>query len=156
MSRFELQSFKKNFQKIFVPRTFFECVFSSVFSRKIWKLFWCSLELNCSWQKITLGVKKRKKNSLWEVVSLFALKLWPLFSQFILRPLDCPSGISLWINHLVSGRQLEGEPGHDQRIKCSYPLGSSAKCTLSLSLPVIACSSVNTCHGGGKKREELW
>ena len=31
-------------------------------------------------------------------------------------------------------------------------LGAPAMCTLSLTLPVVLCSNVNTCHGGGKKR----
>ena len=34
--------------------------------------------------------------------------------------------------------------------KCFYPL-----CTLSLTMPVVTCSSVYTCHGGGKKRAAM-
>ena len=30
--------------------------------------------------------------------------------------------------------------------------GTPAMCTLSLTMPVVTCSSVNTCHGGGRKR----
>ena len=30
-------------------------------------------------------------------------------------------------------------------------LGTPAMCTLSLTMPVITCSSMNTCHRGGKK-----
>ena len=26
------------------------------------------------------------------------------------------------------------------------------QCALSFTMPVVTCSSVNTCHGGGKKR----
>ena len=29
--------------------------------------------------------------------------------------------------------------------------GTPAMCTLSPTMPVVTCSSVNTCHGGGKK-----
>ena len=30
--------------------------------------------------------------------------------------------------------------------------GTSAMCTLSLTMPVIMCSYLNICYGGGKKR----
>ena len=29
--------------------------------------------------------------------------------------------------------------------------GTPAMCTLSLTMPVVTCSSMNTCHGVGKK-----
>ena len=30
--------------------------------------------------------------------------------------------------------------------------GNPATCTLSLTMPILTCSSANTCHRGGKKR----
>ena len=49
-------------------------------------------------------------------------------------------------------------PGHNQEQihkMCSHPLWYPTMWTLSLTMPVVTCTSVNTCHGD-VKREESW
>ena len=63
-----------------------------------------------------------------------------------------PRGIAQWIKHLpampAARVQTQTWPKFIVLLSSRVP----PSCALSLTMPVVMCPSVNTCHGGGKKR----
>ena len=66
----------------------------------------------------------------------------------------CPRGIAQWINHSPAARAAGVQTWTCQVFSASILLGTPS-CALSLTMPVVMCSSMNTCHGRGKKERNL-
>ena len=60
-------------------------------------------------------------------------------------------GIAQWIKHYPATKVAGSKPRHTQ----SAPIlsGTPITCTLCLTMPVIMCSSMNTCYRRSRKRE---